>query len=772
MTGEPSPTDSEKSLESSREYLSPTDFERTPAKPGSLTPGDARASRAPASSDQAPPPPPPPPAQQPQHVAPVESAAPPSRQPRPPVALSRRASAAGPVDLEKELGFELGDLPAAGSGGAATTDDDPAERRRAGGSRAHSLRAAGSPRLGALTGARPPVHLTVDTSPAALHSTSGGGSAMGLPLYRSPVLAAVADGWDTEGSRRSPVPGGPAGGPAGSGGGARARMFAPAVSALARAVAGAFGSPDAIHFQVGRADLEQVEPVSLGTPMTPISAGSAGPSAIPARMDIASSLPVTPMSTKSLEKASGEAIQAVRLSWNDIVHRVVVNKSIFRRRSGEEKVILDRVSGMALPGRVLAIMGPSGGGKTSLLDAVSGRLPGIKGQVLVNGAPLPKNFRRVSSYVMQDDLMFTTLSPREQLTFAARVRLAPSLTSADIAEHVEILLDQLSLTRVADTLVGRQGARRGLSGGERKRTAIAYEMITNPSLLFLDEPTSGLDSFTAFSLLEVLKNLAREGRTIVTTIHQPSSDIFAMFDDLVLLSRGRVAYFGEAALAVDYFSKIGYECPTYTNPSDFFMKVLHSHSAEDVTRVQHITATFEEQSAPQLRQEITQQTHRPGLTLTAPQRATTWVELVALTGRSNKTFIRNPVTFWARMAQTALTALMVGALFWRIELTQSGALGRSGALFFLITSLVMSSAMSFVLTFPVERSILLREQMSEMYSTTTYYWSKFLRCVRARACVCVRRRRKMPWGGGQEERGCQSAAHTSPEARALTFSLF
>ena len=102
---------------------------------------------------------------------------------------------------------------------------------------------------------------------------------------------------------------------------------------------------------------------------------------------------------------------------------------------------------------------------------------------------------------------------------------------------------------------------KGVSGGERKRTSIGVELITDPMLLFLDEPTTGLDSFTATAVCDLLKKLAFSGRTIITTIHQPNSDIFDNFDKLMLLAKGKTIYFNEAAKSVEYFGSIGFQCP-------------------------------------------------------------------------------------------------------------------------------------------------------------------------------------------------------------------
>ena len=410
------------------------------------------------------------------------------------------------------------------------------------------------------------------------------------------------------------------------------------------------------------------------------------------------------------------------LSWSNIVHKVEVKSGKPWKRSVEQKVVLNDVSGSARPGRLLAIMGPSGGGKTSLLNAISNRLRLAGGEVLLNQQKLPYYFNKVSSYVMQDDILFDTLTPREMLMFAAKLRLPPDLTSQERTDRVNALLARLSLKHCADTRVGKPLVR-GLSGGERKRAAIAYEMITNPGLLFLDEPTSGLDSFTALSLIEMLRELAQEGRTIITTIHQPSSEIFALFDDLVLLSKGRIAYQGPASGVNDWFTQQGHPCPTYTNPADFFMKVLHSQTAEDMERVGKICDAYAASASTKPAIEPTAGELKP--VPKPPRSVTKWVELRELTVRSFRTLTRNPVTFAARMFQSIFTALIAGILYLHVVDTQKGIQDRAGALFFVVTSTVMQSVMTAVLTFPQERVVLVREQHSGTYSVSIYYWSRF-----------------------------------------------
>jgi len=242
------------------------------------------------------------------------------------------------------------------------------------------------------------------------------------------------------------------------------------------------------------------------------------------------------------------------------------------------KVIINGVSGTIMPGQFVAILGASGAGKTTLLNYLSGRdfskTLHSTGEVFVNGtlkSQIP-NFSAFSAYVQQDDILFQTLTVRECLEFAAKLKLTGTIESK--IRRVDALIDQLKLGKAQNTHIGGPLVK-GISGGERKRTSVGVELITDPSLIFLDEPTTGLDSFIATQVMDNLRELAIEqGKTVVSTIHQPNSDIFDMFDKLLLMARGKIIYFNDANKSVDYFANIGRPCPELTNPADYFMTIM------------------------------------------------------------------------------------------------------------------------------------------------------------------------------------------------------
>ena len=224
-------------------------------------------------------------------------------------------------------------------------------------------------------------------------------------------------------------------------------------------------------------------------------------------------------------------------------------------------------------------MGPSGSGKTSLLSILGGRTPkgatiasGEGGGVLFNGEPLTKGAKRQLGFVLQDDLLYESLTVHETLYFAAMLRLPKTMTPAQKRDRVDSVISALGLSKCRDTIIGGF-FRRGVSGGERKRVSVGHELLINPSVLLLDEPTSGLDSTTAMRLVTTLRSLAAGGRAVATTIHQPSSRLFQLLDKLLLLSEGHAIYYGRAPLAADWFARLGYRMPYGVNAADFLLDV-------------------------------------------------------------------------------------------------------------------------------------------------------------------------------------------------------
>jgi len=248
----------------------------------------------------------------------------------------------------------------------------------------------------------------------------------------------------------------------------------------------------------------------------------------------------------------------------------------------KQKKLLNKVSHHIKSGEIVAIMGPSGAGKTTLLDILAHRRKRgtVSGDVFIDGAKADASFKRKSGYVFQDDILMGTLTVRECLMFAANMRLPDAVSQKDKKKKVQEIMEELGISHISEVKVGNEMSR-GISGGEKRRLSIGMELIFSPSILFLDEPTSGLDSFNAFSVIQSLSRLSKNGRTIVFSIHQPSSSIFELFDQLILVANGKIAYAGPAKESIKNFESQGYSFPSNFNPADVLIDIVTNLEKEN-----------------------------------------------------------------------------------------------------------------------------------------------------------------------------------------------
>ena len=387
-----------------------------------------------------------------------------------------------------------------------------------------------------------------------------------------------------------------------------------------------------------------------------------------------------------------------------------------------------------------------GSGKTTLLNFLSGKDPSRnlekRGEVLVNGVDRHKiDFGKYVGYVQQEDILFQTLTVREWLEFAAKMKLPPK---SNYNEIVDRLIVSLGLEKAADTRIGGPLVK-GVSGGERKRTSIGVELITDPSLIFLDEPTTGLDSYTAQHVVEVLEGLALSGRTVICTIHQPSSEVFHQFDQLMLLMQGNVIYMNSASKSIDYFSKIGYSWPENTNPAEFFMEIMsiekYDFDAYHPEELDKKRSAVEDDYSQQL-EFFCDQYQNSELKWDCE---TVWPEVkeidkddksifkiskltqfFLLLKRELKNISRIPLTSYVKMIAILFVWIIVILVYGRLGNDSQSIQTRNGILFFCAVMFVFNATNSILLVFPDERLVFLREQHNELYSPTIYFFSKIV----------------------------------------------
>ncbi|KOS23426.1 putative ATP-dependent permease [Escovopsis weberi] len=252
------------------------------------------------------------------------------------------------------------------------------------------------------------------------------------------------------------------------------------------------------------------------------------------------------------------------------------------------KNILSGIQGICHPGEVTAIMGASGAGKTTFLDILArkNKRGQVSGDFYVNGEKVNDvEYKNVVGFVDQEDTMLPTLTVHETILNSALLRLPRDMGRAAKEQRVIEVEKELGIYHIRDSLIGsEEGKGRGISGGEKRRVGIACELVTSPSILFLDEPTSGLDAYNAFNVIECLVTMAKSyKRTVIFTIHQPRSNIVALFDRLVLLAQGKVVYSGAFGQCQSYFDEIGYECPPGFNIADYLVDLtMHAGSTQSI----------------------------------------------------------------------------------------------------------------------------------------------------------------------------------------------
>ncbi|KAJ3409799.1 hypothetical protein HDV05_004267 [Chytridiales sp. JEL 0842] len=457
------------------------------------------------------------------------------------------------------------------------------------------------------------------------------------------------------------------------------------------------------------------------------------------------------------------------LKWEEITYTVPVPgpKSILRdRHLGDKetsatvsKVLLDSVSGEARPGEVIAILGPSGAGKSTLLNVLAGRLPLSSGKVTLNGQTPDGDYLRRLGYVEQQDLCYETLSVRENLTVAAELKLPNSKYKAQQKrELVDSIIKELGLTACADSLVGNPLKGKSISGGERKRTCIGIELITNPGLLFLDEPATGLDSTTAYSIIKMLKDLAKsQHRTVLLTIHMPRPIILDLFDKIILLSKGRLVFFGSFKDAVNHFSSMGYTFPANENPIDLIMDIISGLDLKDPDETKakgdvdeiakQLSMRFQQSGyadiveKPEMVPENIK-THSTSIPIYAHPTTTISVEtpdlpskpsqqpsfsnsmlheIKILTLRAAKDTYRNTSYIVGKTVVNIALIFLLGATFWMQDRSQGGVQNRVGLLFIHSVHSFLGCLPAGTQVFPLRRDIIARERKAMSYRSESAF---------------------------------------------------
>ncbi|KMT04581.1 hypothetical protein BVRB_8g182370 [Beta vulgaris subsp. vulgaris] len=423
------------------------------------------------------------------------------------------------------------------------------------------------------------------------------------------------------------------------------------------------------------------------------------------------------------------------LTWSPLVCKNASNNEY------EKKLLLNDISGEAKEGQIMAVMGASGSGKSTLIDALAGRISkeSLKGSVTLNEHEVLRSstniLKSISAYVMQDVLLFSGLTVEETLMFSAQLRLPRTLSKSKKRARVHGLIDQLGLTHAAQTVIGEKG-HKGVSGGERKRVSIGIEIIHDPAILLLDEPTTGLDSTSAFLVASVLQNVARSGRIVILSVHQPSTRILSVVDHLIVLSDGQTVYSGSPSNITEFFAACNHPISEDENKAEFVLDLISElkDSPGGITSLVKFNKSIQARNnSPQELATNSSVSDAVNARISQGKLLTSskillkfanpfWFEIYSLAERSLINSKRLPKSFVFRFSAVLLAAAMLATVFWRLDDSSKGAQERLGffASAIVTTFFICAEAIPH---FIQERSIFMRETSYNTYRRSSYVFS-------------------------------------------------
>ncbi|CAI0392505.1 unnamed protein product [Linum tenue] len=392
---------------------------------------------------------------------------------------------------------------------------------------------------------------------------------------------------------------------------------------------------------------------------------------------------------------------SARLTWKDLTVMVTLG-------NGETQNVLEGLTGYAEPGSLTALMGPSGSGKSTLLDALSSRLAAnafLSGSILLNGRKTKLSFG-TAAYVTQDDNLIGTLTVRETISYSARLRLPDKMPWSEKRALIESTIVEMGLQDCADTVIGNWHLR-GISGGEKRRVSIALEILMRPRLLFLDEPTSGLDSASAFFVTQTLRGLSRDGRTVIASIHQPSSEFFA---------------------------QAGFPCPALRNPSDHFLRCVNADFDKVKATLKGSMKLRFDASEDPLDKITTAEAirtlvdyYRTSQYCYAARQKVDEISKVAftLTKRSFVNMSRDFGYYWLRLVIYIVVTICIGTIYFNVGTSYNSILARGSCASFVFGFVTFMSIGGFP-SFVEDMKVFQRERLNGHYGVTAFVISNTL----------------------------------------------
>ncbi|KAF2870169.1 ATP-binding cassette transporter-like protein [Massariosphaeria phaeospora] len=422
-------------------------------------------------------------------------------------------------------------------------------------------------------------------------------------------------------------------------------------------------------------------------------------------------------------------------SWENIT------VTVKDRETKQPKEILSGVNGLVQAGEMLALMGPSGSGKTTLLNVLAHRKAtpsgAIERAIHLNGSSTDlQTFQKLSSYVEQEDALVGSLTVRETLHFAAQLSLPSWVTKFQRIARINALLEAFGLRGQSEALIGTP-IRKGISGGQKRRVSVASQLITSPKILFLDEPTSGLDSAASFEVINFIKIIAkRNGIIVIASIHQPSTATFELFDRLLLLSQGKVAYNGAVSNVKDYFANLGLHMPLYVNPAEFIIQLVNTDFSNDQGKADEQLLNIQNawsrsNDAAVIAHAMRDLSSRPPTNLKdqiPSTRLTSANPLFIPLTLIHRAFIksyRDVVAYGIRIAMYMGLAIMMGTVWLRLDTDQTNINAFTNAIFF-GGAFMSFMAVAYIPAFLEDRQLFVKERQNGLYGPTSFMVANFI----------------------------------------------
>lgn len=386
---------------------------------------------------------------------------------------------------------------------------------------------------------------------------------------------------------------------------------------------------------------------------------------------------------------------------------------------GIKKQILKGLNGLFKAAELTAIMGPSGAGKSTLLNILTGfqqeEMTGTVEYISSEGGQNWNMYKKQSCYIQQTDNLYGLFTVQESMMMATYLKIDNHATKMYRQLLIDNILNTLKLSKIKNTKVDQ------LSGGQKKRLSIALELIGNPPIMFLDEPTTGLDSLASLQCISALQTLAKGGRTVICTIHQPSAALYQLFDYIYLVVDGQCMYAGTPDNTVSYFGQQGFQCPEYHNPADYILEVVSQEYGDYNKQLVAAAKDYCRREETSLKMHVMRETSfydEKKMMLDPPSEITRFKILLY---RYALIIYRDWSVSHIKVIVHFLVAILLGLLY--ANAGEDGSKTFSNVSFLMVTGIyfMYTSMMPAVLKFPLELAILKKERFNNWYQLRTYY---------------------------------------------------